>query len=105
MVERNGRRYRLRTITARNVHEGDLVPFIDGTGPVGTISEMSIGTVWLADSVPWSYRGRGRHFVPEWRRRQIYAQDWRGSVRSWALPTGPMLFAHTDQVQIWREVR
>lgn len=97
-VERDGKIYVRREVAARNVREGDLVAFVDMTGASG-IGLYSIGEVWHAESVP---AGRGRSFVPEWRRRLITVKDWRGGLRSWMVPNGDLTFAHSDRVDVWR---
>jgi hypothetical protein len=103
-VERDGKRYVKREITARNVREGDLVVFVDGCGPEGTVSDWSLGMVWLADSLP---SGKGRSYLAPWERRVLSIKDWRGTVRDFILAGYGETWrqAHTDKLTVYRLAR
>lgn len=100
-VERDGKTYERRAISARNVREGDLIAFVDVTGPSGTVGTFGIGEVWIAESMRTGY---GRHYVPVKQRRVLTVRDWRGTLFPWQVPTAPFRYGHAELVNVWRLV-
>lgn len=98
-VVKDGQTYVRREITARNVRVGDLMAFVDMTGPAGTVGTFAIGVVTDTYSTP---AGRGRSFVAPWRRRTITVRGYRGSLKSFQMPPAAGDWAHDDRATVWR---
>jgi hypothetical protein len=96
VIERDGRTYKRRGLAAMNVRDGDLIPAYDLTGEPGTVGEYGLGEVWHVDK--WSAVAR----PTPWHRVEIHARNWRGTLRSWAVPTGSITYAPRDRVEVWR---
>jgi hypothetical protein len=98
VMERDGKTYRHREISAYAVRDGDLTVFWDCTGNPGTLATYAIGEVRFVEKYPARTEPR------PWRRVVIDVMNWRGTMRSWMLPTRPLNFAPRDRVDVWRVV-
>lgn len=98
-VTRDGVEYVKIERHARNVREGDLYLWIDMTGPSGTVGTYGLGMITDAVTYP---AGRGRQYIPPWRRREFTVTDWRGTLLSFQVPTWDIECAPNDRLTVFR---
>jgi hypothetical protein len=95
-IERDGKTYRLRTISAYAVREGDLVRMVDGTNDRDPCARVSYGEVFTVTKFT------ARQSPTPWNRVELVIRDWRGSVRWYSLTDSVWRQAPKDRMNVWR---